>query len=300
VLDLKDALPFAWHLLGARLGGRRSPLLAGFKVTHRCNCRCVGCPFWKMEEGDIPFSLAVQALDQLHELGVKIVILEGGEPFIWRDGERKLDALVEEARRRFIRVGITTNGQRPLEMGSRADIVWVSIDGLEATHDRLRGEGTFQRAMDHIAFSSHPSLFANVTINRANVDELPALVRFLSERVSGITIQFYYPYPDTENLCLEKAQRHAAVDQLIDLKRQGYPLLDSVAALRHLKDNTWRCHPWLIASVDPDGTVTQGCYLLNRAEVSCQKCGFAAHVEVSLAYDLHPEAILSGIRIFGL
>ena len=90
------------------------------------------------------------------------------------------------------------------------------------------------------------------------------------------------------------------LERLIALKREGYPLLDSVAALQHLKDNTWRCHPWLIANVEPDGRLTQGCYLLNRADVTCQECGFAAHVEASLAYDLVPSAIWSGIRVFGL
>lgn len=289
---------FAAHLLAARFLGRKRPLLAGFKVTHRCNCRCVACPFWRMEEGDIPFAAAVDALDRLRAVGVKLLILEGGEPFLWRDGERGLEDLVAEARRRFVRVGITTNGSLPLE--SQADVLWVSIDGLEETHDRLRGAGTFQRAIAHIETSSHPRLYANITINRVNCDEVAELIRFLSPLVRGITLQFYYPYPGTEDLWLERKRRRAVLEQLIALKREGYPLLDSVAALRHLKDNTWHCHPWLIASVEPDGMLTQGCYLLNRAEVACAKCGFAAHVEMSLAYDLHPAAIRTGWQVFGL
>ncbi|MBN1178613.1 MAG: DUF3463 domain-containing protein [Anaerolineae bacterium] len=297
-MDVPAAARFAHHLLTARLLHRRRPMLASFKVTHRCNCRCVACPFWKMSGGDMPFSTALQAMERIQAAGVKLVIMEGGEPFLWRDGERRLDDLVREAQKRFVRVGITTNGSFPLE--SPADAVWVSIDGLEETHDRLRGAGTFRRAVDHIEASTHPRLYANVTISRANAETLPALVRFLSDRVAGITVQFYFPYPDTEDLSLERAQRHAVIDQLIALKREGYPLLDSAAALRHLKDNTWRCHPWLVASVDPSGEFTQGCYLLNRAEVSCRKCGFAAHVEISLAYDLHPAAIWAGMKIFGL
>lgn len=291
-------LPFAAHLLAARFLRRRRPLMCGFKVTHRCNCRCLACPFWRNGGEDIPFERAVAALDQLQVMGVKLLVLEGGEPFLWRDGARRLEDLVAEARRRFPRVGITTNGSFPLE--SAADILWVSIDGLEATHDRLRGAGTFRRALAHIERSSHPRLYANVTINRVNADEIAQLVRFLADKVRGITIQFYYPYPETEELWLEPARRRAVLDELIALKREGLPLLDSRAALEHLKENTWRCHPWLIASVDPDGTVTQGCYLLNRAEISCASCGFAAHVEISLAYDLHPAAIWTGMRVFGL
>jgi MoaA/NifB/PqqE/SkfB family radical SAM enzyme len=297
-MDLGAIFVFASHFLGARLLGRRQPLLVGFKVTHRCNCRCVGCPFWRREEGDIPFDLALDVMDRLQAAGAKLVIMEGGEPFLWQDDGRRLDDLVREAQRRFVRVGITTNGSRPLE--SRADILWVSIDGFQETHDALRGAGTFDRAIANIEASSHPRLYANVTINRQNADEIPDLVRFLSDRVAGVTIQFYYPYQGTEDLWLERERRHWVLDQLISLKREGLPVLDSVAALRHLKDNTWRCHPWLVGNVDPDGELTQGCYLLNRAEVACQKCGFAAHVELSLAYDFHPGAIRAGWQVFGL
>jgi MoaA/NifB/PqqE/SkfB family radical SAM enzyme len=195
-------------------------------------------------------------------------------------------------------VGITTNGSLRLE--SPADILWVSVDGFRETHDDLRGAGTFDRAMANIEASSHPRLYANVTINRKNADEIPDLVRFLSDRVAGVTIQFYYPYEGTEDLWLERDGRRRVLDQLISLKRGGLPVLDSVAALRHLRDNTWRCHPWLVASVDPDGELTQGCYLLNRAHVACQKCGFAAHVELSMAYDFHLGAIRAGLQVFGV
>jgi MoaA/NifB/PqqE/SkfB family radical SAM enzyme len=297
-MDLRAAFPFATHLLGARLLGRRRPLLASFKVTHRCNCRCVACPFWHKPDGDMPFDVAVGALDRMQAAGVKLLVMEGGEPFLWRDGERRLEDLVTEARRRFIRVGVTTNGSFPLQ--SRADVLWVSIDGLQETHDRLRGAGSFRRAVAHVEASSHPRLYANVTISRASADEIPDLMRFLSGRVRGITVQFYYPYSETEDLWLERERREEVLDRLVALKREGLPLLDSVAALRRLKDNSWRCRPWLVASVDPDGRLTQGCYLLNRGKVACSRCGFAAHVEVSLAYDLHPGAIRTGMRVFGL
>ena len=82
------------------------------------------------------------------------------------------------------------------------------------------------------------------------------------------------------------------------MKRAGFPLLDSLPALQLLETNSWRCHPWLIANVEPDGTINHGCYLLNRAEISCQQCGFAAHAELSMAYDWNPAAILAGRSIF--
>ena len=287
---------FLQHNLASRLLGWRRPLLAGFKLTHRCNLRCRACPFWRQKGEDMSFAQAQQALDELYAAGVRLVIFEGGEPFLWRDGHYRLADLVSEAKQRFFSVGVTTNGTLPLDVP--ADVVWVSVDGLAETHDRNRGP-SFERAMTHIAASSHPKIFANVTINRLNWQEVPELVRFLAGRVKGITIQFYYPYAGTEDLSLGQAERRQVLEELIALKRAGYPVADSIPALKALQDNSWRCHPWLIANVEPDGTVNIGCYLKNRATISCQRCGFAAHVEISLAYDWNLAAIAAGREIFG-
>ena len=287
---------YAAHLARARLGGRKKPLLNGFKVTYRCNLRCDACPFWRLPRPDIPYDRAIAAMDQLRVDGVRILIIEGGEPFIWRDGERRLEDLVSEAKKRFFSVGVVTNGTLPIETG--ADIVWVSLDGLKETHDSLRGN-SFDRAVEHIRESSHPNLLANVTINARNWKEIPDLVRFLRGLVKGITIQFYYPYENTDDLLLIPERRVWVLDQLIALKKEGYPVLDSRAALSRLRDNSWRCHPWLISTTEPDGTITHGCYLRNRAAIHCQQCGFAAHTEISLAYDGNVDAIWAGKRIFG-
>lgn len=88
------------------------------------------------------------------------------------------------------------------------------------------------------------------------------------------------------------------LDELIQLKKEGYNSLDSIDALQTLNRNTWRFHDWLIANAEADGRTNIGCYLKNRAEISCEKCGFAAHTEISLAYDWHWQAITVGKKTF--
>ena len=288
---------YVWHNLACRLGGKQKPLLAGFKITHRCNLRCKTCPFWRRPGEDVPFDKAIAAMDELREAGVRNLIFEGGEPMIWRDGERRIEDLVIEAKKRFFAVGITTNGTLPIE--TAADIVWVSIDGLRETHNLNRGP-VFDRIMENIENSSHPKILANITISRLNVDEVPDVIRFLSdvEPIKGITIQFFYPYDESDDLELTPQQRSEVLDQLIQMKRDGFPLLDSIPVLEALKENTWNCHDWLVADAEPDGSVTIGCYLKNRGEVDCSKCGFAAHVELSLAFDANLQAIDAGRKIF--
>jgi len=286
---------FLFYYLGS-LVGRKRPLLGGVKLTHECNLTCLHCPFWRRERASLSFPQAISSLRALHEWGVRIIIIEGGEPFLWKDGDYGLDDVVVEARKLFFCVGVTTNGTFPIETDS--DIVWVSIDGMKETHDRIRGP-SFDRIIANIEASSHPRIYAHTTINSLNWQEVPELVEFLAPRVEGITIQFHYPYEGVdEALFLPFDLRRALLDNLIGLKRRGLPLADSYACLEALKDNRWRCRPWMIASVDPDGKLTKGCYVRGRGEISCERCGFSAHTEISLAYNGVLESIRLGSNIF--
>ena len=290
----------------------KKPLLGGMKLTHNCNLSCIHCPFWKREKDSLSFSQAVSALKTLYQWGVRIIIIEGGEPFLWKDGEYDLKDIVAEAKELFFSVGVTTNGTFPIEINS--DIVWVSIDGLKTTHNRIRSD-SFERVIANIKASSHPRIYAHITINSLNWKEIPELVEFLSSIlwvgksgfakrratiVKGITIQFHYPYEGEEDdLFLPFSKRRLVLDNLIRMKKDGFPLANSYACLSALKDNRWKCYPWMIASVEPDGNITHGCYVKNRGEVACQKCGFSAHTEISLAYSGVLESIRSGYKIFG-
>lgn len=288
-------LYFLKHNLSARALGKKQPLLAGFKLTYRCTLQCRTCPFWKLEPQDISYVAALKVLDEFYRQGVRLLIFEGGEPFLWRDQPYQLDDLVLYAKQKFFRVGITTNGT--LSLKSSADLIWVSIDGLKDAHDKNRGT-CFDRVIANIKQSDHPRIFANVTISKLNYHDIAALVKFISPLVKGITIQFYYPFPNSENLRLPPAARFQVLKELAELKKAGYPILDSTVALKKLQQNTWRCHAWLIANAEPDGRMNIGCYLKDRAEIACDQCGFAAHAEISLAYDWHPGAIVVGNQTF--
>ncbi len=290
--------------------GRKQPILAGIKLTHRCTLRCGQCPYWRRESADLSWEQLTSLFPRLYRDGIRIVILEGGEPLLWRDGERTLQDVVDLAKRYFYTVGVTTNGTLPLEVA--ADAIWVSIDGLQETHDRLRGP-SFERIMGNIAVANQkwikanpdannqPRIFANITINRYNVQEIPELVRFLCDKVRGITIQFFYPYAESDDMTCSWEDRSWVLEQLQQLKQEGLPVMDSLAALEVLKNNNWSCEHWMMANVDPDGSYTQGCYLKNRTDSpACHWCGFAAHTEISLAYQLNVAAVRAGRDILGI
>ncbi len=280
------------HLLSTR----RRPFLASYKLTYYCNLRCRQCPFPDNTAPNPTLAQVGETLDRLCQRGNRIVIFEGGEPLLWKDGSMGFNDVARLARQRFACVGATTNGTLPLDV--ETDILWVSLDGFGATHNRLRRAEIFDHAIDNILHASHPRLYVHITANAENYHEIPDLVRFLAEFIKGITVQFYYPYGMEDRLFLPWPERRALLEKLIELKHAGYPLLNSTASLRALQNNRWRCLPWLIDSANPDGSITQGCYLQGRAEIDCSKCGFSPYTEISLAFRGHPDAILAGMRIF--
>lgn len=101
-----------------------------------------------------------------------------------------------------------------------------------------------------------------------------------------------------DELLLPPDPREQVLNNLISLKKQGLPVLDSYACLEALKKNTWKCQSWMIASVDPDGSMTKGCYVKNRGTIACEHYDFAAHAELSLAYSGVIEAMLVDKKIF--
>jgi len=281
--------------------GHRIPLLASFKITYRCNLACRACPFHLrtgVENGHMSWDEAIRALESLHRLGTRVVVFEGGEPLLWRDGPYRFHDLVSYARRRFLRVAVTTNGTLPLDVP--AHTIWVSLDGMKEAHDALRGD-SFDRVYNSLKTTRHPRVFIHCTLNRKNWQDVEPLAKWVRgiPGIKGMTVQFFYPYNQGEdNLALSPNERRTAIEKLLDLKKQGYPILNSAGRLRAMKDNRWRCHDDVLVNVDPDGTITKGCYVKNRGSINCDACGFTPVAEASGALDLLPESLYAGWRLF--
>ncbi len=293
---------FAWFALISRVSSKyKKPLISSFKLTNRCTLKCVHCPFWRSNEIlELKYDAVVTILQKLHRDGIKIVIFEGGEPLIWRDREAKKDIhdIIKMARKLFYYVGVTTNGTVDLS-NVESDIIFVSIDGLQKTHDAIRGK-SFDRIIENIkANRSSKRIIANICISNNNWKEIPELVKFLNTITYGTTIQFFYPYSNVANQMIGQNEREQLLKELIKLKKDGYKILDSAACMRKMMKNTWKCYDFLVSSIEPDGTTYYGCYLKNKVDnVSCKDCGFAVHCEISLSYSLNPDALNSARKIF--
>jgi Fe-coproporphyrin III synthase len=296
--SVTTAARFAAPFLAYHLAGSVKPALAGYKITHRCNLKCAHCPYWKRVGDELDFPGVLRVLERLAAMGARILILEGGEPLLWRDGKRTIEHVVDAARQLFPAVCMTTNGTLPWSH-LPLDATWISMDGPPQTHDRIRGKDVFARMWANVTQAGRDRLFASTTVSTQNRDSIPELVAMLQGVVEGITIQFYYPYhglPDP--LFIPAADRDGILKELIQLKRSGYPVANSFRSLKELRREGWTCEDRLLANAEPDGSIAHGCYLKNRAESNCLLCGFSAHNEMSLAFKGCLEAVRTGRRIF--
>lgn len=296
----------------------RHPLICSFKITRKCNLKCLHCPFWRRDylkddscsnleirddaicNDSLSFDKIKSILNDLYLEGVKIIIFEGGEPLLWKDPEGKKDIkdIISYSKKFFYYTGITTNGTINFK-DINPDILFISIDGLKETHERIRGKGSFDMIIKNILSNRGKKIIANVCISRANIKEVPDLIIFLNEKVYGITVQFFYPYENLPDLFLRKEERSGIIDKLLELKNNNYKILNSAASLVKMKDNSWKCSDFLVANVESNGKITRGCYLKDKVkDVSCKACGFAVHCEISLAYALNMSSINAARKIF--
>jgi MoaA/NifB/PqqE/SkfB family radical SAM enzyme len=301
-MTLIDRLaPFPTFFIRRKIFGQKIPLLASFKLTYRCNLACVACPFHRRageENGHMSWTAAMISLDALKRLGTLIVVFEGGEPLMWQDGRYNLYDLIDYAKKHFPRVAVTTNGTFPLDVP--ADILWVSLDGLKESQDRLRS-GSFDKVWSNLHASKHGRLFVHFTINRENRHDIRPLLKKLKDiqAFSGMTVQLFYPYGQGEApLALSNGERRAVLEDVIEMKKQGFPILNSAGRLSAMIRNDWRCHDDILINVDPDGTITRGCYVKSRGRINCRTCGFSPVSEASGALDLLPGSLRAGWSIF--
>lgn len=115
------------------------PVLVLFPHS-RCNCRCVMCDIWRANRDQRELSVAELEphLDGLRRLGVRWVVLSGGEPLM----HSNLWQLCELLEALDVHVSLLSTGllleRHASEIVRWCDEVIVSLDGPREIHDRIR------------------------------------------------------------------------------------------------------------------------------------------------------------------
>jgi MoaA/NifB/PqqE/SkfB family radical SAM enzyme len=283
------------YIIDHQIFNSNTPLICGLVVTNRCNLRCRHCRVVNRKSDDLSFEEISAAINSFYQQGGRSLYLEGGEPFIWRDRQYTLEDIVEHSHKiGFFTTIIYTNGTFPLQ--TSADTVFISIDGLEKTHDFLRGE-TFNRIMKNIHESEHPSLYINYTINQYNKDEIQEFCEHIHKvnQIQGIFFYFHTPYYGYDDLYLDRNQRNEILLKLLSYQKK-YKILNSRAGIKSALRNDWK-RPLDICRVYEKGKVYQCCRFPGDPEL-CENCGYLSYAEINQTLKLKPSAILNALKYY--
>lgn len=156
------------------------------RILEACNADCCMCAFARSRDrfrfavADLRAMLGPARLD-----GIRYVRFTGGEPLL----HAEIVNLVRAVNEVGMKCSLITNGSllvrllpRLAEAGLRHVI--VSIDGLEVTHDEMRGtHGLYRRAMAGLVAAHHAGLTTrvNTVCSPSNFREMPALQRILQD-----------------------------------------------------------------------------------------------------------------------
>ncbi|MDR0435288.1 MAG: radical SAM protein [Propionibacteriaceae bacterium] len=301
---LKEMPYYACWFARCKLLGQRRPLQSVIFITDRCNLKCKHCNV--VMEGPYASTMTYDEvrghLQFSYDAGSRIVDFEGGEPQLWRDRVKgaDLNSLIDLAREiGFFSTTVTTNAQQPIT--ARSDLVWVSIDGLEAEHDYQRGPGTFSKAMRHIDEATHPNMNVNMTVTAHNWRDFTGVAKLVRDhpKLKRLSFSFYVPYED-RGLVVPAEVRAEITATAGALKQAGYPIMNSQAGMKLMRDpksfaDKRAC--WISNFVRSDGTRVMHCP--GQDAGVCDECGFGMGPEMSLLFRLHPEMVLAGLKVRG-
>ena len=155
--------------------GYRPPAVMLISPTMRCNYRCEGCYAAKYtKKDDMPFELFDRVITEAKELGIRFIVILGGEPFIY---PRIMDIF---RKHRDIPFQVYTNGSLidealAKELARLGNVApQISIEGFEEETDRRRGKGVFRRALRAMEYLRDAGciLAFSAMVTRYNVDAL--------------------------------------------------------------------------------------------------------------------------------
>jgi hypothetical protein len=130
-------------------------------------------------------------------------------------------------------------------------------------------------------------------------------VKLAKELNVKISVAIAHEYCNAQASTPTAKEIAAIAAKLADMKKKGYPLVNSISYFKVIaKEKKWKCKPWAMINVGPDGKLVLPCYVRNEYATSvsvletsiktaisginwketqnCQKCSLHCYVEPSL------------------
>jgi MoaA/NifB/PqqE/SkfB family radical SAM enzyme len=257
-------------------------------LSHLCNFNCRMCGVKNiLREHSLDPGVVMKVLDDISLWkNDAVVVLTGGEPFLYKD----IFKVVDHAVSRGVSIELVSNGsqidspqiaERIISSGLRN--IAISLDGADAaTHDNVRGtKGAFEKACQALKYlscakkerGSGPQISVWTTIMKENLDELYDFIHLSKDL--GVECLVYHPViviqEDMQNTVAEgglwlndvdTGRLRQQIDKISEYQKQNgfvaflhdpYLWLDYFR--RTLTKEQWRCNPFVFVDIGPDGDV---------------------------------------------
>ncbi len=272
---------------------RDHPYLLGLVTNDTCNLHCIHCRVANRGAGNMSFAVVAAHLRTYYARGARFLYLEGGETYLWRDGQRRLQDVIDLARAiGYLRVHVYTNGTFPLT--AEPDFTWISIDGLENSYRQIRGI-PLEHVLRHVR--DFRRRFAIIfVVNTINRREIRPFLAFVQRDLPRARVMFFFhtPYYGVDDLLLSSPQKRAAVATILACKDEDLPVLNSRAGLTAIASGQYE-HPTTLWWVVDQAGEYPCCRAVARPEV-CRECGYASCAELVLMRAWRLEAVWTMLR----
>jgi len=217
-------------------GGVATPCTVVVEPTNRCNLNCPGCYAKSTRKGeDLPYDVLRQVIREVRDIGVTLVTITGGEPFLREAEDQAVTRLAAE----FPNMGflvytnsLLINEDVARRLGEVGNVFpAISMEGHRPETDGRRGKGYYESARRvREALAEHEVMHgfsATVTCQNA---ELVASDEFIERRIEeGDLFGWYFlmqpigraPKP---SLLTTATQRTYLRDQIYKWRVEGRPI----------------------------------------------------------------------------
>jgi MoaA/NifB/PqqE/SkfB family radical SAM enzyme len=218
--------------------------------TMRCNLNCYGCYAGVYPEEDLPYGVLDRVVGECKEMGIHLVLMTGGEPFLRKDlfdlFEKHEDTIFQ------IYTNATLIDEKMIDrFVTLGNVVpAISLEGLKEETDGRRGTGQFDRMVKVMDGLREAGIFFAVSTTQTsrNTDVLTsdAFIDFLVEKGCILIWNFHYvPIGREPDL------------SLMATPEQRNRMRERLAYFRATK-------PMLFVDFWNDGCLTQGCIAAGR------------------------------------
>ncbi|MCD6105261.1 MAG: radical SAM protein [Thermosipho sp. (in: Bacteria)] len=179
----------------------RTPKIVEFELTTSCNYSCIHCycNAGRISKNELSTNEVKKVIKDLHELGVQIIDLIGGEPLIRSD----IFEIVSFGRSIGAQLMINTNGSlatkevvKKLKDINPNLLIGVSIDGhKKEIHEFVRGAGTFEKTMKGLKNFLEYGFDTTIlhVINKHNYEYFEEMVLFAKELGVSLYVDRFVP-----------------------------------------------------------------------------------------------------------